>query len=58
MKRPVRAASLLALALALGACAATGSAQPARTTGHVSCLLDPAERGTRPLILFFCFQNP
>lgn len=57
MKRPPRAASLLALALALGACATAGAAQP-RSTGSVSCLLDPAERGTRPLILFFCFQNP
>jgi hypothetical protein len=57
MKRPLRVASLLALALALGACATTGAAQP-RSTGPVSCLLDPAERGTRPLILFFCIQNP
>lgn len=58
MKRPLRLASLVLLAFAMGACATTGPAQSARSTGRVSCLVDPSERGTRPLILFFCIQNP
>ena len=58
MKPRVRVASFVALALVLGACATAGPAQRTRTPGHVSCLVDPAERGTRPLILFFCYQNP
>jgi hypothetical protein len=58
MKPALGLASLVAVALALGACATAASAPAARNTGYTSCLIDPSERGTRPLILFFCIQNP
>jgi len=58
MKPRLRLGSLVLLAFVLAACATTGSGRATRNPGHVSCLLDPSERGTRPLILFFCFQNP